>query len=172
MAATYTPIASITLGTASTTVTFSSIPQTYTDLIVVASVGNATTSSNMLIRFNSDTASNYSQTTLAGDGSGAVASNRYSGATNISPIEREEISDIANTYSVSTININNYSNTTTYKSTLSRSSTPNSSSPGTDVQAGLWRSTAAITSITLLVNTGSFITNSTFNLYGILGANA
>jgi hypothetical protein len=171
MAATYTPIASITVGTASTTVSFSSIPQTYTDLVVVASVGNATTSSNMQIRFNSDTASNYSQTTLAGDGSTA-ASNRYSGATNISPIEREEVSDIANTYSFSIINIGNYSNTTTYKSTLSRSGTPNSSSPGTDVQAGLWRSTAAITSITLLVNTGSFTSGSTFNLYGILGANA
>jgi hypothetical protein len=125
----------------------------------------------MLLRFNSDTASNYSQTTLAGNGSTA-ASNRYSNAANISPIEREEMSDIANTYSVSIININNYSNTTTYKSTLSRSSTPNSSSPGTDVQAGLWRSTAAITSITLPVNDGSFTVGSTFNLYGILGANA
>jgi hypothetical protein len=171
MAATYTPIASITVGTASATVTFSSIPQTYTDLVVVASVGNTVTSTNMLLRFNSDTASNYSQTTLAGNGSTA-ASNRYSSAANISPIEREEMSDIANTYSVSIININNYSNTTTYKSTLSRSSTPNSSSPGTDVQAGLWRSTAAITSITLPVNDGSFTVGSTFNLYGILGANA
>ena len=169
MPKTYEPIQTQTIGTAVATITLSSIPQTYTDLVVIASVGNATTSSNMLIRFNSDTASNYSQTTLAGDGSTA-ASNRYSGATNISPIEREEISDIASTYSVSIININNYSNTTTYKSTLSKSGTPNSSSPGTDVQAGLWRSTAAITSITLLVNTGSFTVGSTFTLYGIKAA--
>jgi len=167
MAATYTPIASATLGTTADSVTFSSIPSTYTDLVVIASVGNATTSSNMLIRFNSDTASNYSQTTLAGNGSTA-ASNRYSNLSAIYVIEREEVSDIASTYSVSIININNYSNTTTYKSTLSRSSTPNSSSPGTDVQAGLWRSTAAITSITFLLNTGSFTSGSTLNLYGIL----
>jgi hypothetical protein len=170
MPRTYEPIQTQTIGTAVATITLSSIPQTYTDLVVVASVGNTLTSANMQIRFNSDTASNYSQTTLAGDGSGAVASNRYSGATNISPIEREEMSDIANTYSLSIINIGNYSNTTTYKSTLSRSSTPNSSSPGTDVQAGLWRSTAAITSITLLVNTGSFTVGSTFTLYGIKAA--
>jgi hypothetical protein len=169
MPRTYEPIQTQTIGTAVGTITLSSIPQTYTDLVVVASVGNTLTSANMLIRFNSDTASNYSQTTLAGDGSTA-ASNRYSGATNISPIEREEMSDIANTYSLSIINIGNYSNTTTYKSTLSRSSTPNSSSSGTDVQAGLWRSTAAITSITLLVNTGSFTVGSTFTLYGIKAA--
>lgn len=167
MAATYTPIASITLGTAADSVTFSSIPSTYTDLVVIASVGNATTSSNMLLRFNSDTATNYSNTTMLGSGT-ATTSNRYSNQSAIYLIERMEIADTASTYSASTININNYSNTTTYKSTLSRSNTPNGGTPGTDLVMGLWRSTAAITSIALSVNTGSFTVGSTFNLYGIL----
>jgi hypothetical protein len=167
MSATYTPIASITVGTASAIVTFSSIPQTYTDLVIIGSLGSTVDSSNLLIRFNSDTATNYSNTTMLGNGT-TTTSNRYSNQSAIYQIERMEIADTASTYSVSTININNYSNTTTYKSTLSRSNTPNGNVPGVDLVMGMWRSTAAITSIALSTNIGSFSVGSTFNLYGIL----
>ncbi len=58
----------------------------------------------------------------------------------------------------------NYSNTTTYKTVLSRCSNPTG---GTLAVAGLWRSTAAITSITLTPTAGNWLSGSTFTLYGI-----
>ena len=61
MAATYTPIASITLGAATSSVTFSSIPQTYTDLIVIFN-GRTDGDENTNLQFNSDTTNNYSVT--------------------------------------------------------------------------------------------------------------
>jgi hypothetical protein len=167
---TYTPIATTTIsGSSTTSTTFSSISSSYTDLFLVCSAGNTTTSTNMLIRFNSDSGSNYSQITLSGTGATA-ASNRYSSVTAIYVIERFEMTSASNTYSTSNINIQNYSNATTYKTTLSRSSTVNSGAAGTDVTVGLWRSTSAITSVTVLVNAGAFSSGSTFTLYGIAAA--
>jgi len=61
----------------------------------------------------------------------------------------------------------NYSNTTTYKTGLVRA---NSAASGTDAIVGLWRSTAAITSIVATHDTAQFATGSTFTLYGIASA--
>jgi len=164
MAATYTPIASITLGAATSSVTFSSIPGTYTDLVLVY---NGTSGiSNLPVRFNSDTGSNYSYTRMYGDGSG-TASDRESNLN----YAVYAIGSSAQT--LATMYINNYSNTTTNKTLLGKSGY--TATGYVSMFASLWRSTAAITSITLYGNT-SFATNfsvgSTFNLYGILGANA
>lgn len=69
----------------------------------------------------------------------------------------------------SIIQINNYSNSTTYKTAFMRTNT--ASTYGTVFAiVGLWRSTAAITSITLTPDAGSFATGSTFSLYGIAAA--
>ena len=65
------------------------------------------------------------------------------------------------------IQIMNYSNTTTYKTALSRS---NNANTGTDAIVGLWRSTAAINSIVVLISGNQFATGSTFTLYGIKSA--
>jgi hypothetical protein len=64
----------------------------------------------------------------------------------------------------SIINIQNYSNSTTYKTVLARS---NNAATGTDATVALWRSTSAITSIDYYLNSGSWATGSTFTLYGI-----
>jgi hypothetical protein len=61
----------------------------------------------------------------------------------------------------------NYANTTTYKTVLSRA---NNSAAGTEAIVGLWRSSAAITSMTVLSETGNIAIGSTFSLYGILAA--
>ena len=164
MAATYTPIASITLGAATSSVTFTSIPQTYTDLILIY---NGTSGiANLPIRFNSDTGSNYSYTRIFGDGS-IAHSDRQSGLTyGVYAIGSSE-------RTLATININNYSNTTTFKTLLGRG---NYTGTGyVSMFASLWRSTAAITSITLYGHTNfstNFSVGSTFNLYGILAGNA
>lgn len=156
---TYTPIQTYTLGS-SGTVTFSSIPQIYTDLILVTEA-TGTTNGAMDVRFNGDTGANYSRTGLYGDGStassyrnslsygliGAGTSNRH----------------IAITHFLS------YSNTTTYKPYLTQSGDPTT---GVGLAIYMWRSTAAITSIALTgdpigsnIGAGSILT-----LYGITAA--
>jgi hypothetical protein len=152
---TYIALDKVTVGTAASTVTFSSIPSTYTDLVVVFS-GIGTTTDFFSIRFNGDTGSNYALTDLYGNGSAAFSSRQ----TSQTKISRNECVNQSNAI----INISNYSSTAVYKTTLSRS---NSASDGTFAVAGLWRSTAAINSISLIHDGSSFATGSTFSLYGI-----
>lgn len=157
---TYTPIATTTLGTAVQSYTFSSIPSTYTDLVIV--VNSSTASSDYTwIQFNGDTATNYSNTRLYGTGS-VAGSDRQTNQTNYS-------------YTVGTIterntfiaNIMNYSNTTTFKTAISRFNVAGS---GVDAVVNLWRSTAAINSIKISNNGFNFAVGSTFTLYGIAAA--
>jgi hypothetical protein len=172
LAATYTPIASVTLEATALSVTFSSIPQNYTDLVIIVNAKNTNNSESTkscFLRFNGDSSSLYSYTWVDGNGS-SVASYRDSGAN------RAYYGEIINSYNVNAsnfsqfnININNYSNTTTYKTTLSRSSNP--FYPG--IICSLYRSTSAITSVQLLIqSTDQFVVGSTFNLYGIQAGNA
>jgi hypothetical protein len=166
MAATYTPIASITLGATAASVTFSSIPQTYTDLILVAncfSISSAT-SSSIGVQFNGDTATNYSRTLLYGDGTTA-ASTRDASTSSSTILYYEGLASLA----PNILHIMNYSNTTTYKTFIARANFAGST---VRLGVGLWRSTAAISSVVLVPTTSSFASGSTFNLYGILGANA
>lgn len=163
---TYTPIASQTLASATATVTFSTIPSGYTDLVLVANPKSSrTTTTQVKLTFNSDTASNYSWTRLLGDGS-AASSARASSQAYV------EVGYIAgNTGTVQpdmfVLNIQNYSNTTTNKTLLSRWQSMNAANQYVAAVVGLWRSTAAITSITLTSDTSNFEVGSTFTLYGI-----
>lgn len=171
MAATYTPIASITLGANATGVTFSSIPSTYTDLVLVAQTRSSVASTNDIlnIQVNNDTSSIYSYTRILGDGSSA-SSARESNLTywrvtyNI-----PGATATANVFGLDTIQFMNYSNTTTNKTAFWRSSPAQIL---VALSANLWRNTAAINSITIFANGGSLVSGSTFDLYGILGANA
>ena len=160
MAKTYEPIATTTLGSAAASYTFSSIPGTYTDLVIIFN-GSATAGVNGVeLTFNSDTTSNYSVTRLRGDGTTA-SSSRDTSTTAIN-------SGLVNTdNSTSIFNIFNYANATTFKTVLGRGVTA-----GFAVQqtVGLWRKTPeAITSVTLLIGS-TFTTGSTFTLYGIKAA--
>ena len=164
--ATYTPIATTTLGSDQTSVTFSSISGSYTDLVCIVN-GAVTSADNTYMDFNGDTAANYSQTALRGNGSSAL-SNRYSSnnyiVNDVTSFPDTTLSD----YTL-IVNINNYSNSTTYKTSLSRS---NQAGTGVATSVGLWRSTAAITQIDIIpVSGGSIINTGTVaTLYGILAA--
>jgi hypothetical protein len=162
---TYTPIATTTLGSAAASYTFSSISGSYTDLILV-STPIVTAATTFGLYFNGSTAANYSATILTGDGTSA-ASTRVSNQTEIR-ISYAATSRTTNTTNIIT-QIQNYSNATTYKTLLSRD---NAASDGTGAIVGLWRSTAAITSITIIpISGGSIInTGSTFTIYGISAA--
>ena len=166
MPATYEPIATTTLGSAQSSVTFSSISGSYTDLVLIISArmtagGGA---SSIQAQFNSDTGSNYSFTLLNGDGSSATSarnSNQTQAAIGLG-------TDAAGEWSSNIVQIMNYSNATTYKTILARAGIA-----GDRVRAivNLWRSTSAITSITIINNGATtFVSGSTFTLYGIKAA--
>lgn len=162
--ATYTPIATTTIsGTGTNSVTFSSISGSYTDLIIVTNQG-ATASENTGMQFNSDTGSNYSNTFIYGNGSSA-ASSRASSATYIRIDPQSSPTTSVN--AVDIVHIMNYSNSTTYKTILSRG---NSAGVAVAANVGLWRSTAAITSVKLYALSGNYADGSTFTLYGVLNA--
>ena len=164
MPSTYTPIATTTLGSAASSVTFSSISGAYTDLVLVTSLKGATTSNLAKMQFNGDTGANYSDTYLEGDGSSAYSGRRSSGNQ---IFDWANYVSTANTFSADVAHIMNYSNTTTYKTVLARANRPTSNTTAT---VGLWRSTAAITSIVITANSGNFDTGSTFTLYGVKSA--
>jgi len=162
--ATYTPIATQTLGSAAASVTFSSISQSYTDLVLVLNAGcSGSTEQDTYVVINGDTGSNYSQTYFAGDGTSASSGRaaNVSDATIGYPIRPTLITTII-------CNFSNYSNSTTYKTWLSKDASADSL---VFVVAGLWRNTNAITSLLFKPsNSRNFLTGSTFTLYGILAA--
>jgi hypothetical protein len=157
---TYEAIATQTLGSAAASVTFSSIPSTYTDLVLVISAQDTTNNSFSLI-CNSDTGTNYSRTRLLGDGSVTTSAR----TTNATSITFNYIGQSGSIFSASIVSLMNYSNSTTYKTILGRS---NAATSGTSAAVGLWRSTSAINSIE--IGTVSFTAGSTFSLYGIAAA--
>ena len=164
MASTYEKVLTYTAPSAQTSYTFSTIPSTYTDLVLVMSYSLSVGGSSTFMRFNGDTASNYSDTYIANATSGRDASSangiRFAGVSSGTG---------AGAMRSTIASIQNYANATTYKTVLSR-----------DAQAadevasvvGLWRGTpAAITSIYLWSGGGaSFNTGATFTLYGIKAA--
>ncbi len=170
MPSTYTPIATTTLGSNQSSVTFSSISGAYTDLIlIVVSKDGSSTGQDISIQFNSDTGSNYSFTYLYGNGTSA-ASGRASNntAARLGYFTTRGTTDGYNAIA----QIMNYSNTTTNKTMITRSNSlsSNTSYPGAETIVNLWRNTAAITSVVLSSGTSSFATGSTFTLYGVKSA--
>ena len=156
---TYTPIATTTLGSTASSYTFSSIPSTYTDLRLVTWTSITPGPDNTVLRFNGDTGSNYSSTYLGGSGS-AASSGRFSNTNSI------YLGYIGT--GVQKFDIMNYSNTTTNKTVLCRS---DDASSWIEASVGLWRSTAAINSITIRTfGSTNFAAGTTFTLEGIQAA--
>ena len=163
MPSTYTPIATTTLGSASSSITFSSIPSTYTDLVVVTNTQRDASGSGVvgfLAQFNGDTSTNYSVTAVLGNGSTAF-SGRDTNQTGAFVLTGQD-----GVWGNSLINIMNYSNTTTYKTLLSRI---NTTTANVSAYVGLWRSTSAINSITF-TGAAALKAGSTFTLYGVKSA--
>jgi hypothetical protein len=160
MSITYRPINTTTLTTSTTTVTFSSIPSTYTDLILVAAITAGNTGDGYL-RFNSDTGNNYSDTVIRGNGSAASSVRDTSvPGIDIGPTSVITGSEVG----IVKIQIQNYSNSTTYKTSLIRF---DEGTNFVNAIVGLWRNTNAITSIDIVSRSGTWGVSSTFTLYGI-----
>ena len=163
---TFSPIATTTFGSGATSYTFSSIPSTYTDLVLVGQTIVASgTGYEFSLQFNSDTGTNYSNTYLVGTGS-ATASGR---GTNFAYIDAGYLSTNSGNPNTRICNIMNYSNTTTYKTVISRASSDNAGQVSTT--ANLWRSTSAINTIKVYSAQGlTFATGTQLTLYGIAAA--
>jgi hypothetical protein len=162
MPSTYDKIATQTLVSTSNNVVFTSIPSTYTDLILVVS-GKLNTTNYVDLNFNNDFGSNYSYTQITGNGSTATSSRNsnqgfaYSGQVG------------STNFDTVIFQINNYSNTTTNKTVISRI---NNVALEVGAWVALWRNTVAINRIDANSGNGSatWQIGSTFTLYGIKAA--
>jgi hypothetical protein len=167
---TYTELRRTVVGTATPSVTFDLTGISgYTDLVVVISArgNNAGSADQVKLQVNADTGNNYSRTILYGTGS-AAASARTSNTNSILIDYVAGDTAAAGTFGLATINLMNYSNSTTYKTILSRAGTAGDL---VEANVGLWRNTAAITSIIVSPGIGTnWLTGSTFSLYGIANA--
>ena len=168
MPSTYEKIATSTLGGAAATISFTSITGTYTDLVLVGTGLVSSNSFGVWLQINGDTGTNYSWTDLAGNGT-AASSSRQSSRNNTENWLGNASAGWSNTNNNNLIaNIMNYSNSTTYKTVLTRGNNP---SGGVEAMVNLWRNTAAITSLTVGVqSTGTLSSGTTFTLYGIKAA--
>lgn len=163
MTQTYRPLATVTLATNASTVTFSNIPNTYRDLILIANAAN-TSDSNNGIRFNSDSGSNYSRIFLGANGVGAVSS----GSSTSTGFQYDNFAftqtTVGNTLHI--IQVMDYSATDRHKSILTRA---NRAGDTIDALTGRWANTNAITTVGLYSISGfNFATGSRFDLYGVI----
>jgi hypothetical protein len=173
MPSTYEPIATTTLGSSSTAVTFSSISQSYTDLRIICNVNGVAGSGDYRVglRFNSDTATNYSITSLLGNGTTASSTRETSRPFIDNSISIPE--DSSGEFGIANYDIMNYSNSSTYKTVLFRQGTVSTTpvNQGSSAAVGLWRNTAAITSVTVVsITANPLAAGSNFTIYGIKSA--
>ncbi len=169
MAVTYDKIATTTLGSNTTNITFSSISGSYTDLILICQYASQISNYNFFLRFNSDSGNNYSDTVLVGETS--ASSNRLSNYNSILMTQYLGAGTTLAKPGTTIANIMNYSNSTTNKTCLFRDNAiTDAGAMQSGAGVGLWRNTAAITSITFGTNSGYLVTGTTATLYGILKA--
>lgn len=168
LAVTYEPLATTTLGSAASQIEFSSIPATYTDLVLVCTATATTGGTYAILRLNPATASTYSGTRLIGSGTSAISSRE----TSQNALELRSDDGVGMSTSTPTfmqINVFSYAGSTN-KTVLASMSNDLNGSGGVSRIVGLCQNTAAITVVRLLVPGDTFKAGSTASLYGILKA--
>lgn len=155
------PLANVTLGANAATVTFSSISQSYRDLVLVINANNTSGGSALWLRFNGDSGSNYQSVVTAGYDS-TLGSSSTSG-----PAAYLTFFNAMNTTrgAFAIANIMEYSTSDKQKPILSRLGLTNNQE--TNMIASRWANTAAITSVSIPSQNGEFVAGSTFALYGV-----
>jgi hypothetical protein len=165
----YESIATVT--PSGTSVTFSSIPQTYKHLqvrLISRTTRNDASVDGIYLRMNGDTAGNYSNHFLQGNGSSASAVAGANVTVIVGAYNGADAQTGANIFSASVWDILDYTNTNKYKTTRSLFGYDDNSAGTITLGSGNWRNTAAVTSLTFLAE-GNFVANSHFALYGIKG---
>lgn len=172
MANTYVKIASYTATGTVTDITFTSIPATYTDLVLKMSLrtNGAVVADDVALEFNGITSTAFYAVRQVGGNGSSVYSN--TGPVHAAGYETGS-SATASTFGSTDIYIPNYANTSYAKSYSTDSVTENNATQANQtLQAGLWNPTtqAAISSIKMYPGTGSFVIYSTAYLYGVKNA--
>ena len=180
MPATYEPIATYTADGSSNPITFTSIPATYTDLrFVISCRANQGTGgggySNFTYRFNSSSSTLYSSTELIGTGASAVSQSNTGATYNVIGSGYSIVGKSDAPLNLITLDVFNYAGSTN-KTALATASSDRNGSGWAITNVSLWRSTAAITSVSFDVDAfggvsgRAFGSGSTFTLYGIKNA--
>lgn len=156
-------LATTTLGTTASSITFGSIPSTYRDLRLVVDVINTASSNQTNIQLNADTGANYSRVIMAGQAATGATSTAASGTSIVcmgwsAPENTQRVLMIADFLDSSAVD--------KHKTVLLRSNHINE----IDAVGARWASTSAITSIKLYPDSSTFAAGSTFSLYGIVSA--
>jgi hypothetical protein len=159
-----------TLGTAAASIEFTSIPQTFSDLVLLVSgrSTNAAFVNNGIIQFNGSGGTAYSSRRLFGN-SGGVTVEATSNNDSVFQFPQNGANTTANTFSNGVIYIPNYTGSTTKSFSADSVSETNSTTQGqvqTSILAGLWNDTSAITSVRVATDT-NWAANTTISLYGI-----
>jgi hypothetical protein len=167
-AGTFDSIATTTVGSGgASSITFSSIPATYTHL-QIRGIFKPNTSCWLGLRFNSDSGSNYAYHDLRGNGTSASAEGVAS--QTIANLSLYNQSPVTSTFNAAVIDILDYANTSKYKTQRTLGGLDANGSGNIDFTSSLWMSTSAVTSIVLSCTASATFTEySSFALYGIKG---
>lgn len=163
---TYALIGETTLSATSAAVIFSSIPSTFTDLIFVGSNEQGITGTpGIMLRFNSDSSTNYSQVTL--EGKAGTTSRSSSGLNGTNLGGTIGLSATANQPATTVIYIQEYASTFNYKTAIVNHAQPMGTAYGSMIAAYTWKNTSAITNISVTIDGGNIPPGATFRLFGI-----
>jgi len=169
MANTYTLIASNVLTGSAASVTFSAIPNTYTDLVIKASIRSTRTSNTtdtITLRFNGDSTTLYSDTFIRGSGASAISSSNTSNSY-ITGQYATANSSTADTFTSFEYYVPSYLASQNKPVGLSVAHEQNATTAYLFGGAGLYRSTSALTSVEIGLSNGNVASGSSFFLYGI-----
>lgn len=153
-----TAIATVTLQESSSTVTFSGIPTTYRDLILVANM-KLLSSAEPRLRFNSDSTTSYSMVQLAANGSGTLSNTGTQSFGWITPNSGTSTTN----FDLYTAQLLDYSATNKHKTWLSRY---NPDAGYVNALSNRWAKTEAINTVQFFTSSSSFAAGSTFSIYG------
>ena len=170
MADTFVKIASVTVGSGgASSIDFTSIPSTYTDLVVkLSSRRDSGANDGIGIRFNGSSAGNYSMRYVAGDGTAASSSSTSAVSAIYGYGSNDWSTATANTFSNAEIYIPNYGSSNAKSLSLDGVIENNATASFVALTAGLWSLTSAINQITIIaLSSGNFVQYSTATLYGI-----
>tara|TARA_R110000803_G_C11909121_1_gene313012 strand:- start:29 stop:517 length:489 start_codon:yes stop_codon:yes gene_type:complete len=161
MTAKYTVLGNTTLATASSSVTFSSIPGGHKDLVLVMDYKPSVNGDDCQVRYNSDTGSNYSYVVMSGDGSSSYST---SGTDTNVKMSGYSFSYPNTEFNLLTLQVADYSATDKHKSSLAR---VGRAAGGVTAYAHRWANTSAITTLLVTNGSGSIAAGSTFRLLGV-----
>jgi hypothetical protein len=162
----YEPLASRLLNTATASITFSDIPQGYKHLQIRGIIANTGGLAGFAMTFNSDTSANYAWHYLQGSGTGNLVAGATTSTTSITGALGI---NTANIFGGSITDILDYKDTNKYKIARIFHGYDANGSGYSQINSGLWMSTAAITSITFTCGSGNFAINTRLSLYGLKG---